>query len=1452
MYRRSLLFVVIIGAFCLSLFTPARSMPPTEDAIKQWIAQGVYQEKIDNWTAFKQAGGSAPYEHSPLLTFRSLREVGLDTKAVDTLRLIVIMVEFTDWHAADQNYSATAHDFDSLLFTDRQVSPGYNPTGSMTDFYMEGSYGTVFIVGDIYGWYMMPNTYAYYVGTDDGLSKGYVLAGDAVDAAEAAGVDFSPYANGDSWVDGVVVVHAGAGAETGVYGIWSHRSSMSTRHYDGVYINAYTMNPEEYGTGFTTMGVFAHEYGHVLSLPDLYDINDASPGDGLGNWSLMAGGSWNDNGRTPSQLDAWCKARLGFVDVVWLDNNQYQVEIPAVEYNPVVYGLRENPGGVSWEYWLVENRQHTGFDSELPGNGLCIFHFDSTVGAQNNRFRYMLAMEQADGEDDLAINGGSDGGDPFPGIKVNREFHDQSNPNSRDNDGGVTEVGVWGISNSDSIMYADLDVAFSRPWIVLTGGDSLSFTDPLPGGDGDGIIEAGETIEFNCRVKNMMRTAYGATATLSTDDETVQFIQNDVPLAADLTTYLQVQTASPVTFTIPADFESVIETFTLTITADSVSGSSDGVFSKTFVFEQTLGAPQILIVDDDAGQTFETRYVSAITALRRPSDVWDKSVSSPTGTDLDPYDILFWYTGKDVGGGTLTAGDVAALKHFLDNGGRLYLASMTAATQLQTLDSAFMADYLHADLAGTGAFGLGFIGYDGTELGDGVSFLYYGSAPINPYHDHLTAVNGGRTEFYLADDFGSGNFGDCGVSYSGAYRTLFTTFGYEFLADNDKFGFNDKDTLMQRVIQFFRTSYPYVRAFELAGDDINQVGSASPTFSWKVQDTGAATQSEYEIEVGTDLDWVTAEMWAPGAVSSSDTSVVYGGSALVAGETYYIRLRTGNGTYWSDWYEQSFHMNTAPGAPVSLIPADSQITDANPELTVLNAVDAEVSELTYEFEVYSDEALTIVEQTSAPIGGGNDSTSWTVPAALTELAQYWWRARAFDGVDYGDWSEVQTFVVNSAYEPPTGNLYVASTSVSPCDTACSVQPIVVQSSKPLTEAVIPIRIPPAVQICDVTFDGLLTETWDLNDITIDEVEGYILVTLGNSVGAQLPADTSTVCNIEFNVPVPCNVNSYLTWDTMGFAEASQQLQFTDTMEVFAPVFEPSHDSTEVVAFEPGNIDGEPSVDIGDLTYMIGYLYLGGEPACYRNAADVNGDCEGPDIGDLTRIITYLYISSEPLACGCVSSGAPRQTVTRSDIVLSAEVSDGHTDIILESSDELRGVEVSLSGSVSAVPQNLLKDRMNLITGTGGDGLKIAVVDLDGDEAIPAGRTKLFQLDGEFGVTSGEVSDMNHTVYAASLGASSDDEQLPTSFALEQNYPNPFNPTTSIRFALPTAARIKLEVFNVLGQLVVTLVDDRLEAGYHQIEWDGHGSDGTAVSSGVYLYRLESTGFTATRKMLLLK
>ncbi len=91
------------------------------------------------------------------------------------------------------------------------------------------------------------------------------------------------------------------------------------------------------------------------------------------------------------------------------------------------------------------------------------------------------------------------------------------------------------------------------------------------------------------------------------------------------------------------------------------------------------------------------------------------------------------------------------------------------------------------------------------------------------------------------------------------------------------------------------------------------------------------------------------------------------------------------------------------------------------------------------------------------------------------------------------------------------------------------------------------------------------------------------------------------------------------------------------------------------------------------------------------------------------------------------------------------------------------------------------------------------------------------------------------------------ELLPDRFALEQNYPNPFNPVTDIQFSLPEPANVRLDVFNVLGQKVATLLDENLPAGYHRVEWDA-GS----YASGVYLYRIQAGTFTDTRKMVLLK
>jgi hypothetical protein len=94
--------------------------------------------------------------------------------------------------------------------------------------------------------------------------------------------------------------------------------------------------------------------------------------------------------------------------------------------------------------------------------------------------------------------------------------------------------------------------------------------------------------------------------------------------------------------------------------------------------------------------------------------------------------------------------------------------------------------------------------------------------------------------------------------------------------------------------------------------------------------------------------------------------------------------------------------------------------------------------------------------------------------------------------------------------------------------------------------------------------------------------------------------------------------------------------------------------------------------------------------------------------------------------------------------------------------------------------------------------------------------------------------------------------IPVDFALEQNYPNPFNPITNIKFGIPEPGRATLDVFNVLGQKVRTLVDEFLPVGRYVLTWDGCDGDGHEVGSGVYFYRLSYKDFTEQRKMMLLK
>jgi hypothetical protein len=94
--------------------------------------------------------------------------------------------------------------------------------------------------------------------------------------------------------------------------------------------------------------------------------------------------------------------------------------------------------------------------------------------------------------------------------------------------------------------------------------------------------------------------------------------------------------------------------------------------------------------------------------------------------------------------------------------------------------------------------------------------------------------------------------------------------------------------------------------------------------------------------------------------------------------------------------------------------------------------------------------------------------------------------------------------------------------------------------------------------------------------------------------------------------------------------------------------------------------------------------------------------------------------------------------------------------------------------------------------------------------------------------------------------------LPLSFSLKQNFPNPFNLETVIEYFLPQDSRVQIAIYNLLGQRVKVLVNEREPAGNKKVSWDGRNGRGEAVSSGIYFYRIEADEFTQTKRMVLLK
>ena len=402
-------------------------------------------------------------------------------------------------------YANTGADPYSVGNLQQELFDGPWPTGTMKDYYHEISYNNLTVDGTVFDWVTVSKNDIYYEGPS-GCNGICISAGtgeflkELLDANDGI-VDFGQYDNDgpdgvpnsgddDGYVDFVAFVHPEIGGECGNSNIWSHRwvyrgwwgtvytTNDSAAGGGNIKVDDYVIQPAlGCGGGMIEIGVFCHEFGHAFGLPDLYDTDGTSAG--LGSWALMASGSWGgDNGspETPSHMSAWSKIQLGWITPTVVTTDVYDEAILEVETHPQALKLWTdgNPGN---EYFLVENRQRTGFDSSLLKCGLLIYHIDDNMTSNRNEncgshvqhpsLHFQVALEQADGDCDLESRfNRADTGDPYPGSTHNISFDASSKPKSNSYAGADTSVAVINISDCGSTMYADIQVQSNavRPW----------------------------------------------------------------------------------------------------------------------------------------------------------------------------------------------------------------------------------------------------------------------------------------------------------------------------------------------------------------------------------------------------------------------------------------------------------------------------------------------------------------------------------------------------------------------------------------------------------------------------------------------------------------------------------------------------------------------------------------------------------------------------------------------------------------------------------------------------------------------------------------------------------------------------------------------------------------------------------------------------------------------------
>ena len=420
--------------------------------------------------------------------------------AVGDAKAICALVGFLD-----KPVVKTKEEFNNLM-----NQAGYSAVGaigSVNDYYYENSYGKLNLVVTVAGPYTLAKNWSYY-GENDTNGNDKRVQEFAKEAANFVfkdpGVNPGDFDNdGNGKIDAFHIIYAGYGEEAGGGDdcIWAHKSGFyPALTFGNKKLDVYSCSPElrgKSGSNLTHIGVICHELCHVFGAPDFYDVDYEGSGgnfDGTGTWDLMANGSWNNGGACPAHINMYQKIQFGWVTPEVLTQQKTITNMPNSAMNAVAYRYNTSTSG---EYFILENRQKTGFDRYLAGTGLLIYRVsvtntDISNNTVNNKYPQKVYPVCASANTNPTGTPASYGdinsaGCPFPGNTNKTSFTDYSIPSATAQNGDNTIKSLTEIKEQNGVIsfkFMMLEDSLVSNFQAISARTTVQLTWNMPASEG--------------------------------------------------------------------------------------------------------------------------------------------------------------------------------------------------------------------------------------------------------------------------------------------------------------------------------------------------------------------------------------------------------------------------------------------------------------------------------------------------------------------------------------------------------------------------------------------------------------------------------------------------------------------------------------------------------------------------------------------------------------------------------------------------------------------------------------------------------------------------------------------------------------------------------------------------------------------------------------------------------